>query len=123
MGETESKRGKHNRRKGANAERQVAALFNAFGFPEVRRGQVFNHEPDVMNVPFLHIEVKDHETIAIWKCLKQADDDAEKRGKYPCLWFKRNRAPWRVVLPAKLFLEMYSAWLERKANETDGTDS
>lgn len=35
----------------------------------------------------------------VWGWWEQAIKQAEEMGKVPSLWFRRNRAPWRVLLP------------------------
>ncbi len=111
------KQGKSNRDRGAEAERQVADIFKAAGFRTVRRGQVFNHESDVIGVPGLHIEVKYCKTAKVWEWLRQAELEAELKGDgVPVIWFRRPRVPFRVIVPARLFLEMYAAW--RKEQES-----
>lgn len=111
----DSKQAKSNRDRGAEAERQVAEIFRAYGFNTVRRGQVFNRESDVIGVPGLHIEVKYHKTAKVWEWLRQAETEAEiKKDGFPVVWFRRPREPFRVIVPAKLFMEMYAAWLKEQ---------
>lgn len=50
------------------------------------------------------VEVKCQESIAIWDALRQCVDNAAAAGLKPALFFKRNRTPMYVALPAEDFL-------------------
>ena len=107
----DSRQGKSNRDRGAKAEREVRDIFRMFGFESVRRGQVFNHESDVIGAPGLHIEVKYQKNAKVWEWLAQAETDAViKKDGNPVLFFRRPGEPYRVIVPAKLFMEMYTLW-------------
>lgn len=114
----DSKMGRSNRNRGADAERQVARLFQALGFRTVRRGQVFNRESDVIGVPGLHIEVKYQKKTKVWDWIEQAETEAEiRRDGSPVVWFRRPHQTWNVIVPGKLFLDMYTAWAEKNGVE------
>lgn len=111
----DSRQGKSNRDRGASAERQVRDIFRMFGFGKVRRGYVFEGEPDIVGAPGLHIEVKYQKHCKVWEWLAQADTDAAyRKDGNPVLFFRRPGEPFRVIVPAKMFMEMYTLW--EKAN-------
>lgn len=95
--------GKSSRDKGANAEREVKNLHNVwleqqgYGAGVVKRNVFQSMEGgyDLLGLPFLAIEVKRCETLALgtwWdQCVRQAGVDQE-----PVLWYRQNRKPWRV---------------------------
>ena len=59
----------------------------------------------------VHIEVKYHKTAKVWEWVRQAEIESEiKKDGVPVVWFRRPREPFRVIVPAKLFMEMYAAW-------------
>lgn len=94
---------KMQRNKGANAEREVVRILNEHGFA-ARRGQVFNHEPDIVSdLPF-HFEVKRQETLKINDWWKQAESAAVNRT--PLVIFRRNNEQWKVVISLTAFLEL-----------------
>lgn len=98
--------GKSERNKGANAEREIAKIFNENGF-HARRGQVFNKEPDVIvfDLPWLHIEVKRHEKITMPAWMKQSEE-ACKDGQHPCVIFRQSRRNWWIAFPLDVALNL-----------------
>ena len=97
---------KSQRDKGAAAEREIANIFKDHGF-NARRGQCFNHEPDVIvfELPWLHIEVKRHEKIQMPAWIKQSSE-ACKEGESPCVIFRQSRKDWWVAMPFTIVLEL-----------------
>lgn len=96
---------KMQREKGANAEREVVHILNEYGFP-ARRGQVFNHEPDIVcpSLPF-HFEVKRQERLDIndwWRQSASACDDDEM----PTVIFRRSREDWKILMSLSDFLNI-----------------
>ena len=98
--------GKAQRDKGASAEREVTKLFIGQGF-QARRGNVFYKEPDVIvhDLPWLHIEVKRHEKIAMPAWIRQSEE-ACKDGQKPCVIFRQNRKEWWCAFPLEVALEL-----------------
>lgn len=92
------------RDKGASAEREVAKILNDYGI-DARRGQVFNHEPDIVTDTHLHIEVKRQETLKINDWWKQSVS-ASGEDEIPTVVFRRNREPWKIMLSLTDFLEL-----------------
>lgn len=120
---TKEQVGRAARNKGARGERQVRDIFRAFGFETVRRGHVFDHESDVIGAPGIHIEVKYQKTAKIWKWIGQAEMEAKiKNDGQPVIWFRKDFEPWRVIVPAKLFMEMYEAWYREQISNETGVD-
>ena len=97
--------GKSQREKGANAERDVAKIIEAFGGFSARRGQVFNHEGDIVcpELP-IHFEVKRQErpNMAAW--FKQACEACGNR--YPAVVYRQNYHPWTIEMRARDFLAL-----------------
>lgn len=96
--------GKSQRAKGANAEREVANLLKEYGY-EAKRGQVFNHQPDVIcdELP-IHIEVKRQEQIRLNDWFAQSEE--QSRGKIPSVVFRQSRKPWMIALKFEDFLNL-----------------
>lgn len=100
--------GKHERERGKEGEREVANIFKAHGI-DAHRGQQFHggpDSPDVVGLPGHHIEVKRVETLRLNEAIKQSEDDAGE-GEVPCVVFRRNRQPWRIILPLEDYLDLY----------------
>lgn len=69
--------GKSSQRKGANGERELAALLREYGYPVERGGSLsFGEVPDVTGLPGVHIEVKRVERLNVPEAMKQAMRDA-----------------------------------------------
>lgn len=99
--------GRMSRTKGAVAERELMHILNdQYGF-NVRRGDCFRHEPDLMGLLSIHIEVKRVEAIKLSTWLKQA---AEAAGRYqdglPTVFHRKSREPWFVSMLQEDFDEM-----------------
>ncbi len=106
--------GRTSQAKGRRAEQDVSRLLQAQGFM-VRPGAALNFggEPDIVGLPGVHLEVKRHEALAISTWLKQAAADAERFGDgLPVVIFRANRAPWRVVMEMKDWLQMYKRYAD-----------
>ena len=95
--------GKMQRQKGANAEREVAKMLNEHGY-EAKRGQVFNHEPDIVCDLPIHIEVKRAETTKIHEWFKQSEE--QNRGKIPTVVHRRSKEPWMITMRFEDFLDL-----------------
>lgn len=105
--------GKSQQRKGRDAELELCRVLNDNGIPaEPGAALSYGSEPDVKGVDGVHIEVKRHERIEIGAWMEQAVRDAARFGGWPCVFFRRNREPWRVVMPLKAWILFYKAWRE-----------
>lgn len=102
--------GKSQRNKGAAAEREVAHIFIDYGY-EARRGQCFDHEPDVLvNLP-IHVEVKRQEKLALPAWIRQSEE-AAKDGETPTVIFRQNRGKWYIVMELEEFLQKWQTKIQ-----------
>lgn len=101
-----SRKARRSRRKGVEAERELAAWLRGFGI-DARRGAQRQGGPDTPDVvaalPF-HVECKRVERLNVGRAVEQAERDAA--GGPAVVFYRSNRAPWRVVLDAATFLEL-----------------
>lgn len=97
--------GKSQRDKGARGELEVAKIIEAFGGFTARRGQVFNHEGDIVcpDLP-IHFEVKRHEELCIPQWMNQAC--AACGNKYPAVVYRQNYHNWTIVMRVGDYLEL-----------------
>ena len=95
------------REKGANGEREVAALFRAAGFDCNRTpnsgglritGDLYGDIP-------AHIEVKRQEVLRLPLWLRQARDEAPE-GVLPVVAFRQNRGEWYAALPLTALIDL-----------------
>lgn len=116
----------NSRRKGAEAERELASILRAYGY-EARRGQQFSGADgtaDVEGLPGLHVEAKRREKLNIDKALEQAardcfaDEIRQGRGLVPVVMHRANddrkegstRGKWKATMLLKDFMALYMAW-------------
>lgn len=102
--------GRSQQRKGANGERELANRLKEYGF-EVRRGQVFNHESDMVGLKGIHPEVKRVEKLNVWAAMEQAVTESLIRNDgVPTLFHRRNREDWLVTMRLTDWIELYKDW-------------
>lgn len=102
--------GRSAQRKGADGERELANVLKEYGF-EVRRGQVFNHESDMVGLDKIHPEVKRVEKLNVVTAMKQAVTEAQIRNDgLPTVFHRRNREEWLVTMRLTDWIELYRKW-------------
>ena len=110
--------GKSSQRKGADGERELAALLREYGYPVERGGSLsFGEVPDLTGLPGVHIECKRVEQLRPYDWMAQAERDAVRSGPGPPAVFSpRSRAPWLVVMTRGDWMGLYD---RQKTTETD----
>ena len=109
--------GAKSQRKGAEGERELAALLCEYGYSIERGGSLsFGEVPDLTGLPEVHIEVKRVERLNVPEAMKQAVRDAAKFGGIPALFHRRSREPWLVTMCLHDWIALYD---RQKAAETD----
>ena len=107
MDEKKRKQGKASREKGARFERELAKLFNEYGF-NTHRGYVQFKQSDVIGLEGIHIEAKAVERLNLWAALQQATEEAKKRKDgMPTVFWKRNRKGIMVCMSFDDFMTLY----------------
>lgn len=102
--------GRSAQRKGADGERELANVLKEYGF-EVRRGQVFNHESDMVGLDKIHPEVKRVEKLNVVTAMKQAITESQIRNDgLPSVFHRRNREEWLVTMRLTDWIELYRKW-------------
>jgi Holliday junction resolvase len=102
--------GRSAQRKGADGERELANVLKEYGF-EVRRGQVFNHESDMVGLDKIHPEVKRVEKLNVVTAMKQAITESQIRNDgLPTVFHRRNREEWLVTMRLTDWIELYRKW-------------
>ena len=96
--------GQGRRNKGSNAEREVAAILQQYGWNNAHRGMVFYHESDIEDaIPGLHLEVKRQEQTRLRDWIKQSEEQ-KKAGEIATVIHRRNREPWYITMQFTDFL-------------------
>lgn len=111
-------------RKGADGERELAALLREYGYTIERGGSCsFGEVPDLSGLPGLHIEVKRVERLNVGDAMAQAIRDSKKfHDGRPILFHRRNRSPWLCTMTLPDFMALYGALKppETAENRRDG---
>ena len=85
----------NSRAKGKRGELEIVHRLRDHGY-DVRRGDSFRGEPDIVGMPLVHLEVKFRERIELGKFMDQAIRDAKSKynvSMMPLLISKQNRKP------------------------------
>lgn len=97
------------RRKGADAEREIVLLLKEKGIRAQRTAPLQSakgsNDPDVLGLPGVHLEVKRCERIEIDRWCAQAEL-AAKPTDIPAVAWRRTRQDWRVAIPLDDFLDL-----------------
>lgn len=104
--------GRSQQRKGADGERELAALLRQYGYEIQRGGSLsFGEQPDLSGLPGVHIECKRAETLRLSEWMAQAEQDAQRfGGAAPALFFRRSREGWRVVMNLPDWMKLYRSY-------------
>jgi len=97
--------GKGRRKKGADAEREVAAIFREHGFAAERWRSGLDIKGDVRGIDGLHIEVKRQERLALPEWIRQAQRESNEKD-IPVVIFRQSRSQWHVSLSLGDFLHL-----------------
>lgn len=109
--------GKASQRKGADGERELAAVLREYGYEIKRDGSMsFGQVPDLVGLPGIHIEVKRCEQVRLSEWMKQAERDSQHfKDGLPAVFHRRSREGWRVTMNLADFMRLYD---RQKAAET-----
>ena len=103
--------GKSSQRKGADGERELAAILRERGYDVERGGSLtYGEIPDLTGLPGVHIEVKRVERLNVGEAMSQAIRDSERfHDGAPALFHRRSRAPWLVTMLLEDWLRLYES--------------
>ena len=98
-------------RKGADGERELAAILRNHGYNIERGGSMsFGTVPDLTGLPGIHIEVKRVERLNVGEAFSQAVRDADYfHDGIPTLFHRRNRQPWLVTMAFADWINLYKS--------------
>jgi len=106
--------GSASRRKGLSGEREVAAIWTAYGFAvrglEGSGDHLLIRGPNPLQRPTavpltIHSEVKRQERLQLWQWLAQLEAEAPP-GTLPLLSFRRNRSPWYAAVQLERLVDL-----------------
>lgn len=98
-------------RKGADGERELAAILRERGYDCQRGGSLtFGEVPDLTGLPGIHAEIKRVERLNVGEAMEQAIRDSQRmQDGVPALFHRRNRKPWFVTMRLVDWLELFEA--------------
>lgn len=101
--------GKASQRKGADGERELAAILREYGYIVERGGSMsFGEVPDLVGLPGVHVEVKRCEQVRLSEWMQQAEKDSKRfRDGMPVVFHRRSREGWRVTMNLADFMRLY----------------
>ena len=101
--------GGRSQRKGADGERELAAVLRGYGYEIERGGSLsFGEAPDLAGLPGIHIECKRCEQARLSEWMAQAERDSKRfRDGLPVVFHRRNHEPWRVTMNLADFMRLY----------------
>lgn len=101
--------GRGSQRKGADGERELAAVLGNYGYDMKRGGSLsFGEVPDLVGLPGVHIECKRVERLNVPEAMQQAVNDSQRfKDGMPALFHRRNRQPWLVTIRLEDFMQLY----------------
>jgi hypothetical protein len=99
--------GRMSRDKGARGEREFIQQHLVPFWPEAKRNldQFTGDKRDVINVAGCHFQIKRTESLRLYDAIEQAETEAAATD-LPVVAFRRNHAPWRVVVDAAEFVAL-----------------
>ena len=105
--------GSSSARKGANGERELAAVLREYGYNIERGGSMsFGEVPDLTGLPGVHIECKRVERLNVPEAMKQAQRDSERfKDGMPTVFHRRSREPWLVTMRLSDWMGLYQSTL------------
>ena len=123
-----AKGGKRSQRKGADGERELAAILREYGYPTKSGGSMsFGDVPDLVGLPGIHIEVNRAEQVRLSEWMAQALRDSKRfRDGIPAVFHRRSHEAWHVTMSLSDFMTLYSAKIHnfpRKEVSANGIDA
>ena len=109
--------GGKSQRKGADGERELAAVLREYGYSIQRGGSLsFGEIPDLAGLPGIHIECERVERLNVPEAMRQAIRDSEAfQDGAPAVFHRRSREPWLVTMRLADWMALYG---RQKAAET-----
>lgn len=101
--------GEASQRKGAAGEWELTAVLTGYGYEIKRGGSLsFGEVPNLVGLPWVHIEVKRVEHLNVPEAMQQVVKDSVRfRDGMPALFHRRNQQPWLVTIRLVDFMWLY----------------
>lgn len=99
----------NSKRKGKQGELEAAKLLREYGY-DTRRGVQYKggeDSPDVVGLPYCHLEIKRVEHLNIHEAVDQAIRDKAAE-ELAVVMHRRNKSEWLVTMPFTDWIKIYS---------------
>ena len=94
-------------------------FLNSLGLT-VKRGYVFLHQSDLVDLPGIHIECKFVEKLNVRNAMYQAIEEAKKRRDgMPAVFWKKSREPWLTIMLTEDWVRLYKMARQPTQKEED----
>ena len=99
------------KRKGKTGELELASKFREYGY-DARRSVQYNGkaeegQPDLVGIPYLHVECKRTESLRLYDAIDQAKRDSEGTETLPVVFHRKNNCEWVAIMPFDVFMALY----------------
>ena len=99
------------KRKGKSGELELAQKLREYGY-DVRRSVQYNGkaedgQPDLVGMPYIHVECKRTEALRLYDAVDQAKRDSQNTGNIPVVFHRKNNSEWVAILPLDEFMKIY----------------
>lgn len=108
--------GKSSQAKGRRGEIELARVLQDYGLP-VKAGDPANRgrTPDIVDLPFIHTEVKRVERLNVSEAMAQARRDSIKfQDGLPAVFHRRNRSGWLVTMDLENWVKLYKGAIKNE---------
>lgn len=100
--------------KGKAGELELVKKFKEYGY-ETRRSVQYNGkaeegQPDLVGLPYVHVECKRTEKLKLYDAVDQAKRDASGTPDLPVVFHRKNHCEWLAIMPMDAFMELYSEY-------------
>ena len=111
--------GKSSQRKGADGERELAAVLKEYGYKTERGGSLsYGTLPDLYGLPGIHMEVKRVERLNVSNAMRQSVEDSQRfKDGAPAVFHRKNREKWLVTMRLDDWIKLYARKLHENNTE------
>ena len=101
----------NSKNKGKQGELELARKLKEYGY-DARRSVQYNGkaeegQPDLLGLPYIHVECKRTEKLKLYDAVDQAKRDSEGTNDLPVVFHRKNHCEWVAIMPLDSFMEMY----------------
>lgn len=101
----------NSKQKGKTGELELAKVFRQYGY-DVRRSVQYNGktedgQPDLLGLPYIHVECKRTEKLKLYDAVDQAKRDSKGTDQLPVVFHRKNNCEWVAIMPLDDWMTMF----------------